>query len=227
MSPARGGARLSTAWIHQHALLVPQAPLECAIAASPFLLNFLRRLGFGEGAILLDDGRFCIVFSCRDKGAHKRFQNRLPDWVGEICGIENRTQAGLGSFGFRLGLVRSYLTTAQFFPKRQNSSVSRRAVSPKPNFAQSRLYLSLEGLVVRVENSREVSIGAVGRRILKNESAAFGPRRWKSDFTSRTIRQRMSNCHFVPVLNRGGCPGSITIRRIKLSRDSVPRRTGQ
>src|SRR5258708_3489710 len=185
MSPARGDARLSTARIHQQALRMSQASLECEIAALPLLLNLLRRLGSGDGALLLPDGRFFVEFGCRHEGAHKRFQNRLPDRVGEICSIENRAQAGSGSFGFLLGLVQIYLATAQSFPERQNCSVGRRAESPTSNFAQSRLYLGLEGLVLRVENAREVPIGAVGRGILKNEGAAFGLRRRKSDFASR------------------------------------------
>jgi hypothetical protein len=189
---SRGDAPLSTARIHQHPLPMSQTSLESAVAAFPFLLNFLRRLGVVDGDILLDDGPLFIVFRCRDKVTDKRFQNCLPYWVGKIFSIENRAQGGLNSFGLLLSLFRSYLSTAQSFPKRQNGSVSRLAV-----ISECCSYLGLEGLVVSVENSREVPIGAVGRGILKNESAARAPRRnRKGDFTGRAIGQRMSNCHF-------------------------------
>jgi hypothetical protein len=189
---SRGDAPLSIARIHQHPLPMSQTSLESAVAAFPSLLNFLRRLGFVEGDILLYDGRFFNVFRCRDKGTDMRFQNCLPYWVGKIFNIKNRTQAGLKSFGLLLSLLRSYLSTAQLVPKRQNGSVNRFAVT-----SEYRSNLGLEGLVVRVENSCEVPIGAVCRGILKNESAALAPRRNREgDFTSRAIGQRVSNRHF-------------------------------
>jgi hypothetical protein len=176
---------------------MPQASLECAITAFPFLLNVLRRLGFRGrrnicGGVVLEVGRLFFVFRCRGKIGDKGFQNCLSYRIGEICSVENRTQARLDSLGFLLSLLGRHFSAQQSFPKRQNGFSSCLSV-----YLQCRLYLSFEGLVVRVENSCEVSIGAVGRGILKNAGAPLEPRRnRKSNFASRAIGQRMSNRHF-------------------------------
>jgi hypothetical protein len=205
--PVRRASRrpLSTARIHQHTLLVSQASLERAVTAFPSLLNFLRRIGFRGW---LNDGRG--VFSRRGKISDERFQNCRLGWIGEICSIEDRAQAGLDSFGFLSSLFRSRLPAAQSFPKGRNGLVS----CPAANL-ERRSYLAFESLVVSIENSGEVPIGAVGRGILKNESAALAPWRYrKGDFASRTIRQRVSNRHFldalVPKRRAGPAPAART-----------------
>ena len=114
---------------------MPQASLECTIAAFPFLLNVLRRLGFRDRrkiyrGVVRDDGRFFIVFRCRGKIGDKGFQNRLPYRVGEICSVENRTQARLNSLGFLLSLLGRHLSAQQFFPKGRNALSNCLFVSP-------------------------------------------------------------------------------------------------
>jgi hypothetical protein len=199
ITPQPGGVRHRSvaARIHQHALPMSQASLECTIATFPFLLNVLRRLGFRDRrnihrGVGRDDGRFFMVFRRRGEIGDKGFQNCLSYRIGEICSVENRTQARLDSLGFLLSLLGRHLPAEQFFPKRQNGLSGCLSV-----YLQCRLYLSFEGLVVRVENSCEVPIGAVGRGILKNARAALEPRRnRKSGSASRAISQRMSNRHF-------------------------------
>jgi hypothetical protein len=225
LAGSRGNAQLSAARIHQHALPVTQAALEGAVTALPLLLYLSMRFGLRDRRAdyrgsLLGDGRFVVVFGC-GKGGDERLQNCLPGRVGNICSAENRAQAGADCFGLRLSLFRSYVSAAQSSPKCRDGFLGTVAVIP-----QRGLNLALEDLVVCIENSCEVPVGAVGRGILKNESAALEPRRnRKSDLASRTIGQRMSNCHCTLVLDRSGCPGSFTIRRTMRLIDTAPQRT--
>src|SRR5258708_33619385 len=113
--------------------------------------------------------------------------------------IENRAQAGPDFLGFLLRLFRSRLAIAQSLPKRQHGCASSLA----PNCAQRYSDLGLEGLVVRVEDAREVSVGAVGGGVLKNERAALAPRHnRKGDLAGRTMGQRMGNGHFDALVSR-------------------------